>query len=77
MLLCIFRDPKSKLKILSNGFFWFEFLNIHMNEKEKTCHGFKWQNVNVYPIWNVFLFNLMPFLGCCIVTTPTSKFEID
>jgi hypothetical protein len=38
--------PKSKFmfKILSNEF-WFEFLDIHMNEKGTTCHdshGFKW-----------------------------------
>jgi hypothetical protein len=40
-----FKGPKSKLKILSSGF-WLEFLDIHMNEKAITnndCHGFKWQ----------------------------------
>jgi hypothetical protein len=33
--------------------FLFEFLNIYMNEKAITyhdCHGFKWQNINIYPI---------------------------
>ncbi len=33
--------------------FWFEFLDIHMNEKAITCHDchcFKWQNINIYPI---------------------------
>jgi len=27
--------------------FWFQFFNIHMNEKTITshdCHGFKWKN---------------------------------
>jgi hypothetical protein len=31
--------------------FWFEFLDIHMNEKVVTyhdCHGFKWKNINIY-----------------------------
>jgi len=30
--------------------FWFEFLDIHMNEIIITCHdchGFKWQNINI------------------------------
>ncbi len=30
--------------------FWFEFLDIHMNEKTITCHdyhGFKWKNINI------------------------------
>ncbi len=38
--------------------FWFEFLNIHMNEKPITyhdCHGFKWLDINIYSIWIVFL----------------------
>jgi hypothetical protein len=31
--------------------FWFEFLDIHMNEQttfchDCHCHGFKWENVN-------------------------------
>jgi len=33
--------------------FWFEFLDIHMNEKTTTCHNwydFKWKNINIYPI---------------------------
>jgi hypothetical protein len=53
--------------------FWFEFLDIHMNEKVETyhdCHGFKWQNINIYPILIVFLCDLTPFLACWIVTTP-------
>jgi hypothetical protein len=31
--------------------FWFEFLNIQMNEKSITCHdrhGFKWENIHIY-----------------------------
>jgi hypothetical protein len=33
--------------------FWFEFFDIHMNEKKTTyhaCHGFKWQNINISSI---------------------------
>jgi hypothetical protein len=61
-----------KLKISSNGF-WFEFLNIHMNEKEITCHdchGFKWQNINIYQIFIVSLCSPTTFLAHWIVTTP-------
>ncbi len=46
--------------------FWFEFFDIHMNEKEISCHdchGFKWQYINIYPILIVFLCNPMPFFG--------------
>ncbi len=53
--------------------FWFEFLNIHMNEKIITCHEFhvfKWENINIYQIFIVFLWGPMPFLACWIVTTP-------
>jgi hypothetical protein len=53
--------------------FWFEFLNIHVNEKIITCHdchGFKWKNINIYEILNVFLCNLMPFLIPWIVIAP-------
>ncbi len=45
--------------------FWFEFLNIHMNGKATTCHdchGFKWQNINIYPILIYFFCGLTPFL---------------
>jgi hypothetical protein len=35
--------------------FWFEFLDIHMNEKTITCHGFKWQEFNIYAILIIFL----------------------
>jgi hypothetical protein len=48
--------------------FLFQFLDIHMNEKSITCHGFKWQNINVYPILTIFLCTLTPFLACWIVT---------
>jgi hypothetical protein len=53
--------------------FWIKFFDIHMNEKTITCHdchGFKWQNINIYPILIVFLGDPMPFLICWIVTTP-------
>jgi hypothetical protein len=54
-------------------YFWFEFLDIYMNEKEKTCHDFhdfKWQDINIYPILTIFLSNLMPFFACWIVIVP-------
>jgi hypothetical protein len=53
--------------------FWFEFLNIYMNEKTITyhdSHDFKWQNINIYPILNFFLCSSKPFLAHWIVTTP-------
>ncbi len=33
--------------------FWFEFFDIHMNEKTITCHdchGFKWQDIKNFNI---------------------------
>jgi hypothetical protein len=53
--------------------FWFDFLDIHMNEKGQTyhdCHGFKWLNINISPILTVFKANLTSFLVHFIVTTP-------
>jgi hypothetical protein len=53
--------------------FWFEFFNIHMNEKTITCHDChecKWQNINIHPILIVFLCGPMPFLARCIVNAP-------
>jgi len=53
--------------------FWFELLDIHMNEKTITFHdyhGFKWQNINIYPILIIFLYNPTSFLVCWIVTSP-------
>jgi hypothetical protein len=53
--------------------FWFEFFDIHMNEKTITCHDyhdFKQQNINIYPILMVFLCSPTPFLTCWILTTP-------
>jgi hypothetical protein len=52
--------------------FWFEFFNIHMNEKTITCneyHGFKWQNIKIHQILIVFPYNSTPFLACWIMTT--------
>ncbi len=58
--------------------FWFEFLNIQMNEKTITYHGFKWKNLNIYqiltlfflvvrcPLWLVGLW-LHPIEGICHV----------
>ncbi len=59
--------------------FWFEFLNIHMNENIVTCHdchGFKWQNINVYPILIICFCNLTRFLVCWIVTAPTPRVHV-
>jgi hypothetical protein len=53
--------------------FWIEFRDIHMNGKTTTCHecyGFKWQNINIYPILIIFLCDPMPFLVCWIMTAP-------
>jgi hypothetical protein len=53
--------------------FWFEFLNIHMNEKTITCHdchGFRWQNINIYPILTIFLCGPTPFFARWIVIAP-------
>jgi hypothetical protein len=44
-----------------------------MNEKKKTCHdchGFKWQNINIYPILTIFLCGPMPFFARWIVIAP-------
>jgi len=43
-----------------------------MNETT-TCHdyhGFEWQNINIYLILIIFLYDLTPFLVRWIVTTP-------
>jgi hypothetical protein len=56
--------------------FWFEFIDIHMNEKTTTCHDFhdfKWQNINIYSILIVILCDSMPFLALWIVTTPYNE----
>jgi hypothetical protein len=55
--------------------FWFEFLDIFMNEKEITCHdtnGFEWKNINIYPILTILLYGLTSFLAHCIVIAPHS-----
>jgi len=54
---------------------WFEFFDIHMNEK-KTCHyfhGFKWQNINIYPILIIFLYDLTFYFSCWIMSTPNFR----
>jgi len=73
-----FRGPKTQ--ILNFKFhqmdFWFQFIDIHMNGKKKTCHdchGFKWQNINIYQILIISLCGLMPFLARWIVIAPTYK----
>jgi hypothetical protein len=46
--------------------FWFEVLHIHMNEKVITrddFHGFKWQNIYIYPILTIFLYGPTPSLA--------------
>jgi hypothetical protein len=45
-----------------------------MNEKTITCHdchGFKWKNINIYPILIVLIYSSMPFLIRCIVIAPS------
>jgi hypothetical protein len=49
--------------------FWFEFFDIHMNEKATTCHechGFKWKNINIYANFDFFLLSntLFGLLDC-------------
>jgi hypothetical protein len=54
--------------------FWFEFINIHMNEKVITYHdghGLKWKIINIYPILTIFLCCLMPFMARSIVIKPS------
>ncbi len=37
--------------------FWFEFLDIHINEQITICHDcndFKWKNINIYLIVSIF-----------------------
>jgi len=56
--------------------FWFEFIDIDMNEKATTCHDFhdfKWQNINIHSILIVILCDLMLFLALWIVTTPYNE----
>jgi hypothetical protein len=53
--------------------FWFEFLDINLNEKTKKfhdCHGFKWQNINIYPILNFIFFRFDTLLVNWIVIAP-------
>jgi len=53
--------------------FWFEFLDVHMNEKTTIFHdfhGFKWYNINIYLILTFFFGGSTPFLVCYIVTSP-------
>jgi hypothetical protein len=69
-----FRGHKSKLKlkISSNGFLvWIPYhLYEWKNEiKFHDCHGFKWQNINIYPILSVFFYSLTLFLAHWIVIT--------
>ncbi len=57
---------------------WFEFLDIHMNEKGPTCHdwhGFKWQNMNISSILIIFRAYLTSFLVHFIMTAPNDILE--
>jgi hypothetical protein len=62
----------SLFKVLNQNFilkfhqmdFQFKFLDIHRNEKVTICHdchGFKWQNINIYLILIILICGLMPF----------------
>ncbi len=76
-----FKGLKLKLKLKFYQMdFWFEFLNIHMNKNTiicHDCHGFRWQNINIYPIFTIFLYNLMPILVCWIVIAPTKATIVE
>ncbi len=53
--------------------FLFEFLDIHMNEKgpaSHDCHGFKWNNINIFPILIIFKAHLTSFLVHFIANVP-------
>jgi hypothetical protein len=55
--------------------FFFEFLNIHMNEKTTSCydfHSFKWKNINISLILIFFLCDLTPFLAHWIMIATIS-----
>jgi hypothetical protein len=64
--------------------FWFEFLDINLNEKTTICHdchGFKWWNINNCPILILF-FLRDTLLARWIVTAPKrhkgfKNFEIE
>jgi hypothetical protein len=59
--------------------FWFEFLNIQMNEKIITCHdyhGFKWQNINIYQILTNFSLRFDAFF-CSLDYDCTLKLILD
>jgi hypothetical protein len=81
VLMCTFKGPKSKLilKISSNRFLiWIHWHSYEWKNNEITCHdfhGFKWQNINNYPILIIFLFGQMPFLVCWIVIATTNVFS--
>jgi len=53
---------------------WFEFLDIHMNEKTiicHDCHDFKRQNIIIYQNLTFFFCGPTPFIAHWIVTAPT------
>jgi hypothetical protein len=53
--------------------FWFEFLNIDIKEITTTCHdfhGFKWQNIYIYPSLILFFYGQTPFLVRWIMIAP-------
>jgi hypothetical protein len=57
--------------------FLFEFFDIHVNEKRTlTCHdyhGFKWKNINIYPILIVFFVMLCSFWFIGLLLHPVIK----
>ncbi len=52
--------------------FWFEFIDIHMNEQTTTFHdfhGFKWKNINIFFILPFSTIqHLFLIVGCDYVT---------
>jgi hypothetical protein len=79
------RNKCSFSKVLNQNFilnfyqmdFWFEFLNVHMNEIGTTCHdfhGFKWRKK--FSNFDCFFLLFDCFWVCLIVTAPIFLFLI-
>jgi hypothetical protein len=52
--------------------FWFQFLDIHVNEQARICHdclSFKWKNIIISFILTIFVRDLTPFLVHWIIIT--------
>ncbi len=72
---CTFKGSKLKFKIkIYQMDFWFEFFNIHMNEKTRTCDdcigNFTYQNINIFSNLIIFHCCLTLFLVHWIIIAP-------